>query len=95
MNCNWGSAYTNGIVVLAESLDMFRLGAIAAGGRMITSGNLFVVVELWLNPVRTSRKTQYFSITKMNFLILFNEVIPVYSENHKKPINTKRRVADC
>jgi hypothetical protein len=40
-NHNLGYAYTNGIVVLAEGLDMFRLGPIAFGGRMIPSGNLF------------------------------------------------------
>jgi hypothetical protein len=37
---NWGYAYGNGFVVLAEGLDMFRLGAIATGGNMNTSGNL-------------------------------------------------------
>jgi hypothetical protein len=40
INCNWGCAYANRIVVLAQGLDMFRLGAIAHDGRMIPSGNL-------------------------------------------------------
>jgi hypothetical protein len=40
INSNWGCAYTNGIVVLAEGLDMFRLEPIAPGGRMIPSSNL-------------------------------------------------------
>jgi hypothetical protein len=31
---NWGYAYINGIVVLAEGLNVFRLGAIATGGNM-------------------------------------------------------------
>jgi hypothetical protein len=47
-----GCAYTNGIVVLAEGLDMFRLGPIAAGGRMIPSGNLsFTKINLvgWMS----------------------------------------------
>jgi hypothetical protein len=39
INCNLGCAYANRIVVLAEGLDMFRLGAIATVGRMIPSGN--------------------------------------------------------
>jgi hypothetical protein len=34
---NWICAYINGIVVLTEGLDMFRLGAVAAGGRMTPS----------------------------------------------------------
>jgi hypothetical protein len=48
INYNWGCA--NGIVVLAEGLDVFRLGAIATGGRMIPSGNLsFVKRTVWMN----------------------------------------------
>jgi hypothetical protein len=33
--------------------------------------------------------TQHFSITKVNLLMLFMEMIPVYNKNHMKPINTK------
>jgi hypothetical protein len=40
INYNYGCAYANGIVVLAEGLVMFSVGAIASGGRMIPSGNL-------------------------------------------------------
>jgi hypothetical protein len=32
--------YTNGIVVLGEGLDLFRLGAIVTDGRMIQLRNL-------------------------------------------------------
>jgi hypothetical protein len=34
---------------MMESLDMFRQGAIATGGRMIPSGNLSIRKELWLD----------------------------------------------
>jgi hypothetical protein len=27
--------------------------------------------------------------------MVFKEIIPVYTENHMKPINTKYRVTDC
>jgi hypothetical protein len=47
------------------------------------------------NSVRTVKKTQHFTITKINLLTLFREIIVVYSEDHKKPINTKLRVTDC
>jgi hypothetical protein len=47
------------------------------------------------NSVRTAKKTQYFTITKIIRLMLFEKAIPVYSENHTKHINTKRRVTDC
>jgi hypothetical protein len=40
---------------------------------------------LFKNSVRTSKRTQHFTITKINWLMLFKEIISVYSENHKKP----------
>jgi hypothetical protein len=39
--------------------------------------------------VRTAKKTQHFTITKISSLMLFKEIIAVYSENHTKPVNTK------
>jgi hypothetical protein len=48
-----------------------------------------------MKPVRTAKKTAYFTITKINRLTLFKEIIAVYSENHNKPINTKFRITDC
>jgi hypothetical protein len=44
---------------------------------------------IFKNSVRTAKKTQLFTITKINWLTLFKEIIAVYSENHTKPINTK------
>jgi hypothetical protein len=47
-----GIAYANGFVVLAEGLDMFRLGAVATGGNMNLSGNLsFTKINLvgWIS----------------------------------------------
>jgi hypothetical protein len=38
------------------------------------------------NSVRTSKRTPHFTITKINWLMLFREIITVYSENHAKPI---------
>jgi hypothetical protein len=43
---------------------------------------------LFKKSVRTSKRTPYFTITKINWLTLFKEVIPVYTEKHMKPINT-------
>jgi hypothetical protein len=39
-NSSWGYAYVNGVRVLAEGLDVFRLGRIAIGGKMNPPGNL-------------------------------------------------------
>jgi hypothetical protein len=36
----WGCASANGIVVLAEDLEVFRLRAIVACGRKLPSGSL-------------------------------------------------------
>jgi hypothetical protein len=40
-----------------------------------------------INSVLTSKKTQHFTTTKINWLMLFGEIITVYFENHTKPIN--------
>jgi hypothetical protein len=42
---------------------------------------------LFKNSVRTSKRTPHFTITKINWLTLFKEIIAVYIENHTKPIN--------
>jgi hypothetical protein len=44
---------------------------------------------IFKNSVRTAKKTQHFTITKINWLTLFLEIIAVCSENHTKPINIK------
>jgi hypothetical protein len=49
---------------------------------------------LFKNSVRTSKRTPHFSISKINWLTLFKEIIAVYNEKDKKPINTKYRVTD-
>jgi len=50
---------------------------------------------LFKNSVRTSKRTPHFTITKINWLTLFKEIIAVYSESHTKFINTKCRVSEC
>jgi hypothetical protein len=50
---------------------------------------------LFKNPVRTSKRTPHFTITKINGLTLFKEIIAVYSENRTKPINTKCSITYC
>jgi hypothetical protein len=41
---------------------------------------------LFKNSVRASKRTPHFTITKINWLMLFKGIIDVYSENHAKPI---------
>jgi hypothetical protein len=54
-----------------------------------------LVYILFKNLDRTSKRTPNFTITKINWLMLFEEIIAVYSENHAKPINTKCSITDC
>jgi hypothetical protein len=49
---------------------------------------------LYKNSVRTSKRTPHFTITEINWLTLFKEIIAVYSENHAKAINKKFGVTD-
>jgi hypothetical protein len=44
---------------------------------------------LFKNSVRTSKRTLHFTITKINWLMLFEEIIAVYAENHTKHVDTK------
>jgi hypothetical protein len=47
------------------------------------------------DSVHTSKRTPNFTITKINWLVLFKEIIAVYSENHTNPTYTKYSFADC
>jgi hypothetical protein len=38
---------------------------------------------MFKHPVRVSKKTPYFSITKISWLMKFREIIAVYSEKNK------------
>jgi hypothetical protein len=53
-----------------------------------SSKNLYCICVqiIFKNSVRTAMKTQHFTITKINWLTMFNEIIAVYSENHTRPI---------
>jgi hypothetical protein len=47
-----------------------------------------LVKLIFKNSASTSKKYNKVSITKINWLTLFREIIVVNSENHTKPINT-------
>jgi hypothetical protein len=49
---------------------------------------------LFNNSDRTSKRTQHSTITKINRLMLFKEIVAVYNENHTKLINTKYKYTD-
>jgi hypothetical protein len=49
---------------------------------------------IFKNSVGASKKISHFNITKIKWLMFYKEVIEVYSEKHKKLINTICRVPD-
>jgi hypothetical protein len=54
-----------------------------------------LIQTIFKNSVHTAKKTQHFTMTKINWLTLFKEIITVCTENRTKPINIKYRVIDC
>jgi hypothetical protein len=58
-----------------------------------------VFLIMFKHSVRTAKKTQHFSITKISWLMLFTEVIVVYCENHTKSVlhsvSKIQRVINC
>jgi hypothetical protein len=50
---------------------------------------------IFKKSVRTAKKTQLFTITKINWSMLFKEIIAAYTENHTKHISKKCRLTDC
>jgi hypothetical protein len=51
-----------------------------------------LLLTTFKNSVRTSKRTPHFTITNINWLILFSEMIPVYSKNHTKSTEAKCNV---
>jgi hypothetical protein len=58
------------------------------------SGLPRLVQIIFKSSGRTSKRTLHFTITKINWLKLFKEIIAVYSDSHTKLVATKRIVTD-
>jgi hypothetical protein len=43
---------------------------------------------IFKNSLRTAKKTPHFTVTEIDRLTLFKEIIAVYCENNTKPVNT-------
>jgi hypothetical protein len=52
-----------------------------------------LVQVIFKNSVRTSKRTPHFTITTINLLTLFKEIIPVYAEDHMKLTNKNCSIA--
>jgi hypothetical protein len=73
------------------------LGSCSNAGNVCVGKNVIIFqvnplkLIFWIiykDSVRTAKKTPHFTITTINWLTLFKEIIAVYSENHTKHINT-------
>jgi predicted metal-dependent phosphoesterase TrpH len=53
-----------------------------------------LVKTLFKDSVGTSKRTPHFTITKINLLRLFKEIIAVYIETHTTPMNTECTITD-
>jgi hypothetical protein len=51
-----------------------------------------LVQIIFKDSVRTAKKTPHFTVTKINRLTLFKEIIAVYCQNDATHINTKRNL---
>jgi hypothetical protein len=67
-----------------QPADLFNLKAAPA----ILPLEPKVVQIIFTKPARTAKKAPHFTVTKINRLTLFKEIIAVYCEKHKKHINT-------
>jgi hypothetical protein len=83
------------IPILSTKIWKHNSLTILRGDGMLNPLKPKIVKIIFKNSVCTSKKTQHFTITKINWLMLFEEIMPVYSENHTRPINTKCTVSDC
>jgi hypothetical protein len=50
---------------------------------------------IFKNSACIAKKTQHLTITKINWFMLFKDIIAAYTENHMKNINTKCNINDC
>jgi hypothetical protein len=60
------------------------------GGGFRQTAELKFAYVIFRNVVRTSKKTQHFSITKTFWPVVFKEIMRVFSEIHMKPTHTVR-----
>jgi hypothetical protein len=61
---------------------------------VLVKSTLTLVKIIFKNSVRTSKRTQLATVTNINLLSLFKEVIAVYTENQVELLNTKYGVSD-
>jgi hypothetical protein len=52
---------------------------------LLSTKSIYIIFK---KSVLASKTSQHISMTTVNWLMLFKEIIAVYSENHAKPINT-------
>jgi hypothetical protein len=72
-----------------------RISVISLCSRQLPGQVPDTTLAVWIlfkNSARTAKKTPHFTVTKINWLTLFKEIIAVYSNNHTKPINSNKEL---
>jgi hypothetical protein len=93
LTCIWGGGslghnfYVNICNVEFGSKSAFVLGLKKTMENLYGLGRSQLVYIIFKNSVRTAKKTQHFTVTKMNRLTLFKEIIGVCSESHTERVN--------
>jgi hypothetical protein len=68
-----------------DTNSAFALGPRKENGKSCPIMPILIIFE---NSSRSSKKPQHVPVTKIMWLMLFKEIIVVYSENLMKPVNT-------
>jgi hypothetical protein len=94
----WSILLTSNAILEIHAHTPLRCGSWVLGNifhaATLTVWSPKLIYIMFKNSVRTAKKTSHFTITQINWLMLFKEIIAVYTENHTKSINTKWRF-DC
>jgi hypothetical protein len=73
--------HTHQVTTVAQVTKVALVAQVATvARRSSTAGSLL----LFNTSVRTAKKTQHFTISKISLLTLFKEIIAVYTKNHTK-----------
>jgi hypothetical protein len=96
--------------IIVQSVSLYRVvssclpvprgsSSVCRSGLIFCGLNATWMMDIVQDPVRTAQQTHSVSVTKTNQLMLYREIITVYSEIHTKHINTavwaERRIGEC
>jgi hypothetical protein len=78
------SVYLSVFITPGEMVAQLHPQALGSSGTLKTE----FLQRKYKNPVRTSQETHYVTATKRSWLMLFEEIVAVYCENHTEHTDT-------